>query len=141
MSRSKWIFSYFRRPKLNLRHPKIGIPQELPKKLIGFFIFVMVGCLYAGIPYIIKKEPLPMTSSPLGAPIAITNTLDSQYIVEGIVAPAIIFFGCAGLFLLTMIRDHLDNPRFSAILLLLGLIAFAASYGTLHYMLLSKIPG
>jgi len=82
-----------------------------------------------------------MTTSPLGAPIAITNTLDSQYIVEGFVAPAVIFVGCAGLLLIAMSKDYLDNPRFSAILLLIGIIAIAASYGTLHYMLLSKIPG
>ena len=82
-----------------------------------------------------------MTSSPLGAPVAITSTLDSQYIVEGFVAPAVIFCGSAGIFLIAMAIEYLDNPRFSAMLLLLGLIAIATSYGTLHYMLLSKIPG
>lgn len=115
--------------------------MELPKKLIGFFMFTFIGCLYAGIIYDIKKEPLPMTSSPLGAPLSITNTLDSQYIVEGIVAAAIIFFGSAGMLILPMVKDYLDNPRFSAMLLLLSVIVLAASLCTLHYMLLSKIPG
>ena len=141
MSRVKWKIPYFRRPNLQLPRPKRSLPKETPKNLIAIIALVFTYTLFAGVIYDYIKEPLPMTSTPLGDPLAITNTLDSQYIVEGIVASGVIFAGFIGVLLIFYSKNYLHNQRFYTMLLLTGIIAVLASVLTAHYMLLAKIPG
>ncbi len=141
MSRVKWKIPYFRRPNIKLPRPNLSLPDETPKNLIAIFVLLFTYILIAGVIYDYIKEPLPMTTDPLGAPIALTNTLDSQYIVEGIVAAGVLFAGFCGIVLLYSSKNYLHNPRFFNLMLLAGILAVTACILTSHYMLMGKLPG
>jgi NADH:ubiquinone oxidoreductase subunit 5 (subunit L)/multisubunit Na+/H+ antiporter MnhA subunit len=136
--RLKWIPGT-RKPKIILRRPKLQLPTEIPTALLLQIAVIFIFAVYMGLIFDIVKEPLPLGSR-FGVPVLIDERLDSQFIIEGIVAGMLMFVGFIGFVIIFYSTRYFYEPSYARTLLLMGVIAVIAAYFVLLYMMIPKLP-
>jgi NADH:ubiquinone oxidoreductase subunit 5 (subunit L)/multisubunit Na+/H+ antiporter MnhA subunit len=136
--RLKWIPGT-RKPKIILRRPKLQLPTEIPTALLLQIALIFIFAVYMGLIFDIVKEPLPLGSR-FGVPVLIDERLDSQFIIEGIVAGMLMFVGFIGFVIIFYSTRYFYEPSYARTLLLMGVIAVIAAYFVLLYMMIPKLP-
>lgn len=128
-----------RKPKIILRKPKLQLPSEVPTGLLLQITIIFIFAIYIGLLFDIVKEPLPLGSR-FGVPVLIDERLDSQFIIEGIVAGMLMFVGFIGFVVIFYSTRYFYEPTYARTLLLIGVIAVIAAYLALLYMMVPKLP-
>ncbi|MEM1728557.1 MAG: hypothetical protein QXS15_02225 [Candidatus Jordarchaeales archaeon] len=117
---SKWI-----RERIMLRQP--------PNTLITIMLVVFALFFLSGGAYLLINPP----------PISfgfISNRLQDQYAVEGIVVAVLIFTSFAGFILMYEGTKNPYNPSYATKLIAVGLILIIVAVVILHLLLISKAP-
>ena len=130
-----WLIPGIRRPNFRLYRIKIGYPTELPANFALYIILLGVLFIYSGGMYDLVEKPISIGSDQYGEPSLISQSLDRQFMLEGIVAAIFMFFGALGLYLMDYATGDPHNVRSASTLQALGIVISFISFLTLILML------
>ena len=96
-----WIFPGIRRPNFNLHQISFRIPTEIPRTVWYFIIYGVIFYIFCGGAYdVVNKDYIaPLGSGPGGAPVFLASGVQSQFLIEGLVAGFIFAFAALSLYL------------------------------------------
>lgn len=128
----------------NIRIPKVNYPvyqegqMSLPtpgRSLTLLIIYIFLFYLMVGGIYISIRNPIPLGSDGNDNAIFLYPSTSEAFIIESIVAAALMFIGGAGFFILYQSTKHAYNYNYAIKLLIIGLAAIVASFSLLQYMI------
>ena len=136
-----WWPKFIRKPRLRLRMPQFrGV--RMPSKWI-FFISVLVIYYFivSGSIFSLSYQPPPFGGTEdQGLDILYTG-LSRQFLLEGIVGGIMYLIGFVGFYFMYHSTRHIYRPRYSQMLLAIGIVLILVSFITCQYMVTEKIFG
>ncbi|MBN2157318.1 MAG: hypothetical protein JW776_14830 [Candidatus Lokiarchaeota archaeon] len=145
-----WITRRIRIPYINfpdLKGRNFDIPTPSRNILLGviyvFLFWLMMGGVYLLIPNSSGRLPIALGADPnTGNPMWIYPSITDAFVIESIVAGAIIFIGAIGFLLLYQSTKHIYNTRYARILITIGFILATFSFVVLQYIIIQvKVRG
>jgi hypothetical protein len=100
MNKLPWVVPGLRQPRFVFYRIKLTIPTSVPPQLIFFLVFASVFYIYIGGVYNVLLNPIAIASDAQNNPVLIARGIDTQFIIEGVVAGILMFAGAFGLYLL-----------------------------------------
>jgi hypothetical protein len=131
----------------SVRIPRVKFPDftegnlALPTPGRSILLLVIYGFLFwlvAGGIYILIRNPIALGADQSGNPLWLYPSANDAFIIESIVAAAIIFLGGLGFIMLYEATKHSFNYSYAIKLIIFGLIACGLSFGLLQYMMKEK---
>lgn len=101
--------------------------------IYGFLFYLLMGGIYIGI-----RDPISLGADQSGNPMWLYPSTSEAFIIESIVAAAIIFMGGIGFVLLYETTKNSFNYGYAIKLLLIGLTLAGLSFGLLQWMMQQK---
>ncbi len=138
-----WVMRSIRLPYINFPDFKgrnFDIPTPSRNILLGlvyiFLFWLMMGGVYLMIPNSAGRLPIAVGADSDGAPLWIYPSITDAFVIESIVAGAIIFIGAIGFIILYQSTKHIYNTRYARILITVGFILAAFTFGILQYIVI-----
>lgn len=142
-----WIFK-----PLNIRIPKVKYPSledknldiPTPSKniLLGaifvFLFWLLMGGVYLAIPDSSGNLPIALGANRQGDPVWVYPSINDAFVIESIVAAAIIFIGAVGFLILYQSTKYLYNPSYAQKLIAVGLVMAVISFTLLQYIVMER---
>lgn len=131
----------------SIRIPRVKFPEfeemdmALPspgRSIVLIAIYAFLFWLVAGGIYILIREPISLGADRNGNPLWLYPSTSEAFIIESIVAAAVIFMGGAGFILMYQTTKHSFNYNYAIKLLIVGFILSAVSFGLLQWMINEK---
>ena len=119
------------------REGKMALPSP-GKSLALIAIYIFLFYLIAGGVYIYIQEPIAMGADANGEALWLYPSLHDAFIIESIVAAAIIFLAGSGFILLFNTTKHAFNYPYAMKIMVLGIVLSLLSFGLLQYMIDQK---
>lgn len=121
---------FLRKPRMRFTPPRINRTIPIPNRTIMFiFALALVGFSVAGGAYImvstnVGKIAVGYTYSSSGPPIPdfFIDSLNDQYMLEGIIAFALIIMGFIGFMFIHQSTKHFYRPKYSYMLFATGIV-------------------
>jgi len=101
--------------------------------IYGFLFYLLMGGIYIGI-----REPISLGADQQGNPMWLYPSTSEAFVIESIVAAAVIFLGGAGFVLLYEATKNSFNYGYAIKLLIIGLILAGLAFGLLQWMIKEK---
>ncbi|MFX1577074.1 MAG: hypothetical protein ACFFCF_07850 [Promethearchaeota archaeon] len=133
-----WWPKFIRKPRLKLRRPQFG-ELRLPSKWILFA--VVLGVYYfvvSGGMFVLSYETLPVLEIS-DQIITLYPGLNRQLLIEGIVGAVLFFIGFIGFYIMYQSTRSIYRPRYSQMILALGLVMILVSFFGCQWMINQKI--
>ena len=130
-----WVISSIRIPYIDFpdfkgRH--FDIPTPSRNILLGviyiFLFWLMMGGVYLMIPNSSGNTPIALGADSKGNPVWIYPSIADAFVIESIVAGAVIFIGAIGFIILYQSTKHIYNTRYARILITIGFILATMSF-------------
>jgi hypothetical protein len=120
---------FLRKPRIRFTPPRINPTLPPPNRIIMFALsLILVGFSIAGGAYDIMSKTTGRiavgydTSTHPATPIFFYNSLNDQFLLEGIIAFALILCGFIGFLFIHQSTKHFYRPKYSYMLLAIGII-------------------
>jgi OST3 / OST6 family, transporter family len=119
------------------REGKMSLPSP-GRSLVLVAIYIFLFWLIAGGIYIYIREPISLGANSEGDPMWLYPSTHDAFIIESIVAAAIIFMGGLGFIFLYNTTKHSYNYPYAVKLMVIGLMLAGLSFGLLQWMISQK---
>ena len=135
-----WWPKFIRKPRLKLRMPQFrGV--RMPSKwifftiVLGIYYFIVSGGIFS-----LSYQPAPFgQNQQTGELIVLWTGLSRQFLLEGIVGGIMYMIGFIGFYFMYHSTRHIYRPRYSQMLLGIGIVLILVSFIACQYMVNSKI--
>lgn len=138
------ISQVIRKPRIRLTKPRLKLPKA-PSKTFWYIIiiFIVYFCLAGGV-YDIVHQPISVGQDSSGNPIliftaALGGGLDEQFLLEGLAASILMFFGFIGFLSMYESSKHIYTPNYAYTMLIVGVIFIIVSFAGLQALVAVKI--
>jgi hypothetical protein len=138
-----WLMRSIRLPHIkfpDFRGRNFDIPTPSRNILLGviyiFLFWLMMGGVYLMIPNSTGQLPIAVGANEQGEPMWIYPSITEAFVIESIVAGAIIFIGAIGFIILYQSTKHIYNTRYARILIAVGFILAAFTFSVLQYIVI-----
>ncbi len=144
VTRIPWVLG----PKI--RAPRVKYPvyregaMSLPspgRSMTLILLFIVLFWLVMGGIYIQIRDPIPMGSTGTGesaTAVWLYPSTHEAFIIESIVAAALIYLAGAGFHILYTVTKHAFNYAYAVKLLVIGFLFVGIGFGLLQYMIAVK---
>ncbi len=131
----------------NVRVPRIKFPEyressmSLPapgRNILLIIIYCVLFWLAAGGIYIYINNPIALGANSQGDPMWLYPSTNDAFVIESIVAAALIFIGGFGFILLYNTTKHAFNYSYAVKIMIVALILIFVAFGLLQYMIDQK---
>ncbi|TFG19776.1 MAG: hypothetical protein EU530_05200 [Promethearchaeota archaeon] len=143
-----WVLNSIRIPYIDFPDFKgrnLDIPTPSRNVLLGliyiFLFWLMMGGVYLMIPDSSGNTPLALGANPQGEPIWIYPRITDAFVIESIVAGAVIFIGAIGFIILYQSTKHIYNTRYARLLIAVGFILATVTFIILQYIIIQAKSG
>lgn len=142
-----WIFKplKIRIPKVkypSLEDKNLDIPTPSRNILLGavyvLLFWLLMGGVYLAIPDSNGNLPIALGANNNGDPVWLYPSINDAFVIESIVAAAIIFIGALGFLLLYQSTKYLYNPSYAQKLIVVGLVMCVFSFAVLQYIVIER---
>lgn len=140
-----WLIKSIRIPYVNFPDFKgrnFDIPTPSRNILLGviyvFLFWLMMGGVYLMIPNSSGNLPIALGAKQDGTPVWILPSITDAFVIESIVAGAVIFIGAFGFIILYQSTKHIYNTRYARILIAIGFIMAAVSFIILQFIIIQR---
>jgi uncharacterized membrane protein YidH (DUF202 family) len=120
---------FLRKPRIRFSLPRVNTTVPIPNRIIMFaFSLILVGFSIAGGAYDMVSTNVGKiavgydTSTTPATPIFFYNGLNDQFMLEGIIAFAIIMMGFIGFMFIHQSTKHFYRPKYSYMLFAIGIV-------------------
>jgi hypothetical protein len=138
-----------------VRIPRLRLPEmsdrtfslpTSPRTLVMAATFIFTFFMIMGVVYLITpqmgSQPMPaLGADSSGNPVWLYPSIDEAFIIESIVAAAILFMGAIGFIMLFESTKYSLNPGYGRRLLLIGLALCLTSFIVMQYIIQQKNSG
>lgn len=133
-----WWPKFIRKPRLRLRMPQFrGV--RMPSKWIFFAIVLIIYYfIVSGSIFSLSYQPPPFGGTEEALRI-LWPGLSRQFLLEGIVGGIMYLIGFIGFYFMYHSTRHIYRPRYSQMLLAIGIVLILVSFITSQYMVTYKI--
>jgi hypothetical protein len=138
-----WVIKSIRIPYIafpDFKGRNLDIPTPSRNILLGliyvFLFWLMMGGVYLMIPDSSGRTPIALGARPDGTPVWIYPSITDAFVIESIVAGAIIFIGAVGFIILYQSTKHIYNTRYARMLIVVGFILATLSFVILQYVII-----
>jgi hypothetical protein len=134
-----WWPKFIRKPRLRLRMPQFrGV--HMPSKWIFFAIVLVVYYfIVSGSIFSLSYIPPPFGGTEEQGIAILYRGLSRQFLLEGIVGGIMYLIGFAGFYFMYHSTRHIYRPRYSQMLIAIGIVLILVSFITCQFMVNSKI--
>lgn len=134
-----WWPKFIRKPRLRLRMPQFrGV--RMPSKWIFFAIVLIVYYfIVSGSIFSLSYKPAAFGGTEEGLPLMLFPGLSRQFTLEGIVGGIMYLVGFIGFYFMYHSTRHIYRPRYSQMLLAIGIVLILVSFITCQFMVNAKI--
>jgi hypothetical protein len=135
-----WWPRFIRKPRIRLIKPSLKMPNKPSSSTVFILTLIFVLVVYGGgIWDIVYRERLrSLGANASNQTILIYPGLDTQFLMEGIVASVFIFVGFMGFILMYQSTRHVYRPNYARLLLVSGIGMILVSYIMMNVMLTAK---
>jgi len=136
-----WWPKFIRKPRLRLRMPQFrGV--RTPSKWIFFaIVLVIYYFIVSGSIFSLSYQPPPFGGTENEGLLILYRGLSRQFLLEGIVGGIMYLIGFVGFYFMYHSTRHIYRPRYSQMLLAIGIVLILVSFITCQYMVTWKIFG
>lgn len=133
-----WWPKFIRKPRLRLRMPQFrGV--RMPSKWIFFAIILIIYYfIVSGSIFSLSYQPVPFGGTEESL-LILHPGLSRQFLLEGIVGGIMYLIGFIGFYFMYHSTRHIYRPRYSQMLLAIGIVLILVSFITSQYMVTYKI--
>jgi len=136
---------FLRKPRIQFAPPRINPTVPIPNRIIMFVVSLfLVGFSIAGGAYDIVSKTTGRiavgydTSTHPATPIFFYNSLNDQFMLEGIIAFALILCGFIGFLFIHQSTKHFYRPKYSYMLFAIGIILIFFSVFSLQSIVVNQ---
>jgi hypothetical protein len=138
-----WVMKSIRIPYLafpDFKGRSLDIPTPSRNILLGliyvFLFWLMMGGVYLMIPDSSGRTPIALGATSDGKPVWIYPSITDAFVIESIVAGAVIFIGAVGFLILYQATKHVYNTRYARMLIVIGFILATLTFVILQYVII-----
>ncbi len=133
-----WWPKFVRKPRLKLRKPQFG-EVRMPSKWILFAVILVVYYfVVSGGMFVLSYETQPVIDTGQGI-LTLYPGLHRQLLIEGIVGGVLYFIGFAGFYLMFQSTRNIYRPRYSQMMLSIGLVLILISFFGCQWLISLKL--
>lgn len=133
-----WWPKFIRKPRIRLRMPQFR-GMRMPSKWIFFAIVLIIYYfIVSGSIFSLSYRPPPFGGTEEALNILYPG-LSRQFLLEGIVGGIMYLVGFIGFYFMYHSTRHIYRPRYSQMLLGIGIILILVSFVTCQFMVTNKI--
>jgi hypothetical protein len=134
-----WWPKFIRKPRLRLRLPQFRAVR-LPVKWVLFAIVLVVYYfVVSGGMFTLSYVPPPFGSSGGEQLLLLWPGVSRQFLLEGVVGGIMYLVGFIGFYFMYHSTRHIYRPRYSQMLLAIGIVLILVSFLTCQFMITEKI--
>lgn len=135
-----WWPKFIRKPRVRLTKPSLKMPNKPSSSTVFILTLIFVLVVFGGgIWDIVYRDRVrSLGASSTNQPVLIYPGLDSQFLIEGVVASIFIFIGFMGFIVMYQSTRHVYRPNYAGLLLVSGIALVLASYILTTVMLNAK---
>nr|MDO8134279.1 hypothetical protein [Candidatus Njordarchaeum guaymaensis] len=135
-----WWPKFIRKPRVRLTKPSLKMPNKPSSSTVFILTLIFVLVVFGGgIWDIVYRDRVrSLGASSTNQPVLIYPGLDSQFLIEGVVASIFIFIGFMGFIVMYQSTRHVYRPNYARLLLVSGIALVLASYILTTVMLNAK---
>ena len=133
-----WWPKFLRKPRLRLKRPQFD-ELRMPSKWILFAVVLVVYYfVVSGGMFVLSYETQPVIDTGQGI-LTLYPGLNRQLLIEGIVGGALYFIGFAGFYLMYQSTRNIYRPRYSQMMLGVGLTLILISFFACQWLIGIKL--
>ncbi len=133
-----WWPKFIRKPRLKLRRPQFGELRMPSKWIIFAVILVVYYFVVSGGMFVLSYETQPVIDTGEGI-LTLYPGIHRQLLIEGIVGGVLYFVGFAGFYLMYQSTRNIYRPRYSQMMLSIGLVLILISFFTCQWLITEKL--
>ena len=140
-----WVISSIRIPYIDFPDFKgrnLDIPTPSRNILLGaiyiFLFWLMMGGVYLMIPNSSGNTPIALGADQQGNPVWIYPSITDAFVIESIIAGAVIFIGAIGFIILYQSTKHIYNTRYARMLIAVGFALATIMFVILQYIIIQQ---
>ena len=138
-----WVLNSIRIPYIDFPDFKgrnLDIPTPSRNILLGaiyiFLFWLMMGGVYLMIPNSSGNTPIALGADQQGNPVWIYPSITDAFVIESIIAGAVIFIGAIGFLTLYQSTKHIYNTRYARMLIAVGFALATIMFVILQYIII-----